>query len=92
MFFRYLRMIPGRFDHLLSLVKEQIEKKDTCFRKSIPAAASLQITLRCLASGETQQSLSYSYHVGRSTVSNINSETHNAIYESLKDPYLETLS
>ena len=86
LFFRYIRMTPERFDHLLSLVKEQIEKKDTCFRKSIPAAARLVITLRYLASGETQ-SLSYSYRVGRSTISNIVSETCIAIYEYLKDPY-----
>ena len=26
-------MTPQRFDHLLSLVKEQIERKDTRFRK-----------------------------------------------------------
>ena len=89
LFFRNIRITPERFDHLLSLVKEQIEKKDTCFRKSIPAAARLVITLRYLASGETQ-SLSYSYHVGRSIFSNIVSETCIAIYEFLKDPYLKS--
>ena len=79
-------MTPERFDHLLSLVKEQIEKKDNRFRKSIPVVARLTITLRYLASGETQQSLSYSYRAGRSTICNIVSETCIAIYESLKDP------
>ena len=81
-------MTPERFDHLLIFVKEQIEKKDTHFRKSIPAAARLAITLTCLASGETQQSLSYGYRVRRSTVSKIVSKTCIAIYESLKDPNL----
>ena len=85
-------MTHEKFDHLLSLVKEQIEKKDTRFRKSIPAAARLAITLRYLASGETQQSLSYNYCVGRSTVSNIVSETCIAIYEFLKNPYLKSPS
>ena len=90
LFFRNIRITPERFDHLLSLVKEQIEKKDTRFRKSIPAAACLAIALRYLSpSGETQQSLSYSY-IGRSTVSNILSETCIAVYESLKNPYLKS--
>ena len=40
----------------------------------------------------TYQSHSYSYRVGRSTVSNIVSEICIAIYESLKDPYLKSPS
>ena len=55
LFFHYIRMTHERFDHILSVVKEQIEKKDTCFRKSIPPTTRLAITLRYLASGETQQ-------------------------------------
>ena len=54
LFSRYFRMSPERFDHLLTLVREQIEKKDTAFRKSFPAAGPLAITLRYLASGEAQ--------------------------------------
>ena len=90
--FRYIHMTPERFDHLLDLAKEQIEKKDTRSRKSISAAARLAITLRYLASGETQQSLSYRYRVGRSIVSNIVCETCIAIYKSFKDPYLKSPS
>ena len=54
MFFRYFRMSPERFDHLLILVREQIEKKDTAFRKSFPEADWLAITLSYLESGEMQ--------------------------------------
>ena len=57
LFFHYIRMTPERFDHFLSLKREQIEKKDTRFCKSVPAAERLAITLRYLAPGETQQSL-----------------------------------
>ena len=89
LFFRYFRMSPERFDHLLTLVWEQIEKKDTAFRKSFLAAGRLAITLRYLVSGETQQSLSYSYRVGRSTVSTVIAETCKAIYTALKDRYLK---
>ena len=54
--FRYFHMCPARFDHLLTLVREQMEKKDTVFRKSFPAVGWLAITLHYLAYGETQQS------------------------------------
>ena len=92
LFFRYFRNSPERFDHLLTLVREQIEKKDTAFRKSSPAAGRLAITSHYLASGETQQSLSYSYRIGRSIVSIVFTETCKAIYTALKDRYLKSLS
>ena len=88
-FFRYLRMTPDRFGHLLSLVRPKIEKQNTNFRKSIPAESRLALTLRFLASGESQQSLSYSFRIGRTTVSKIVSETCVAISDSLKDMYLK---
>ena len=68
----------------------KIKRRDTVFRKAIHAEARLAITLRYLASGESQQSLSYAYRVGRTTVCQIVSDTCDAIYESLKDPYLKT--
>ena len=74
LFFRYFRMSPDRFDCLLTLVREQIEKKNTAFRESFLAAGWLAIIFRYLASGETPQSLSYSYHIGRSTLSTIIAE------------------
>ena len=48
-------MTPQRFDHLLTLVGPRIRKNDTNFRKGIPPAKRLDITLRFLASGESQQ-------------------------------------
>ena len=53
LFFHYFRLSPERFDHLVTLVREQIEKKDATFRKSFPAAGRLATTLRYLGSGET---------------------------------------
>ena len=90
LFFHYFRMNPKKIDHLLTLVREQIEKKDTAFRKLFLAARQLAITLRYLASGETQQSLSYSYHIGRRTVSAVIAETYKAIYTTFKDRYLKS--
>ena len=92
LFLRYFHMSPERFDHLLTLVREQIEKKDTAFRKSFSAAGGLVKTLHYLVSGETQQSLLYSYRIGRSTVSTAIAETCKAIYTALKDRYLKSPS
>ena len=89
-FYRHLRMSPERFGHLLGLIKNQIKKTVPRFRKPISAEERLLITLRFLASGESQQSLSLDFLMGRSTVSKIVSETCEAIYFSLKDPYLKS--
>ena len=80
-------MSPKRFDHLLELVKPITEKKDTNLRKSMSVEERLAITL---ATGDSQQSLSFSYRLGKATMSKIISETCKAIYTVLKDPYFDT--
>ena len=65
-YFRFFRMSPQRFDHLLTLVGPRIRKNDTNFKEAIPPAERLAITLRFLASGESQQSLAFLFRVGRS--------------------------
>ena len=82
-------MSPDRFEHLLTLVGPKITKKTTRFRKPISASERLALTLRYLATGESQQSLSFSYRIGKSTVSSIVSETSLAIFNALKDPYMK---
>ena len=47
------------FDHLLNLVGPRIKKNDTIFSKAIPPVECLPITLRYLASGESQQMLAF---------------------------------
>ena len=46
------------------------------------------ITIRFLSSGDVQQSLCYSFRLGKSTISGIISETWAAIYDQLKQDYL----
>ena len=92
LFFRYHRMTPSRFEHLLSLIETQITKMETKFRKPISARERLSITLRFLATGESQQSLSFSYRIGRTTVSNIVAETCNAIFKALETDYVRAPS
>ena len=85
-------MSPERFDHLLSLVDPIISKKDTNFRKAISAGERLAVTLRFLASGESQQSLSFAYRIGRATLSKILKETCGAIFSVLSETYLRSPS
>ena len=47
-----------------------------------------QFAPRFLASGEDQQSLSFSFRIAKSTIRQIIKETTEAIYSSLKDEYL----
>ena len=76
-------MSPGRFEHLLSLVGSSIKKTDTNFRKAIEPVQRLALTLRFLASGDSQQSLTFSFRISASTVSRIINETSAAIWEKL---------
>ena len=74
---------------MLSLVQDKIYKRrNTRFLESIPAAERLAVTLRFLATGDAQQSLSYSFRIGKITLSRIISETCTDILESLKDQYI----
>ena len=85
---RYFRMSPNRFQHLLGLVSPLISKKDTNMQKVITTEERLALTLRFLATGDSQQSLSFSFRIGKATVSRIMAETCDTIYEVLKDAYL----
>ena len=84
-FYRYIRMTPERFAHLNSLVRDKIVRQNTSSREAISPEERLVVTLRFLASGDSQQSLSYSFRIGRITVSRIVSETSQAIFQSLHE-------
>ena len=84
-------MSPGRFDSLLQLVGPLIVKQ-TKLREPISAEERLSVTLCYLASTDSQMSSSFSYRIGRSTLSSILKETSYAIYEALAPDYLHPLS
>lgn len=77
-------MNPERFDHLLSLFHNSIKRTKIQIYKVITAGACLAITLRFLVSGEAQQSLSYSFCKGKSTVRKIISEMCEDIYKAFQ--------
>ena len=75
-------MTPERFEHLLGLVGGLLQKQNTNFKKSISPAEHLTLTLRYLATGDSQQTIyiSYVFRIGKATVSKIVPKTCNAIY------------
>ena len=87
-FYRYLRMSPDRLEHLLSLIGSSLTKKYCPSRESICPSQRLTITIRYLATGESQQTQSFYFRVGRASVCNIIEETCCAIWEVLKRIFL----
>ena len=49
--YRYVRILKERFDHLLSIIRHKITKKETHMREAITAEERLVITLRYLSAG-----------------------------------------
>ena len=74
--------------HHLSLVAPLINKQDTNFRKSLSQTQRLIITVRFLASGDSQITLTYLFRMGKKRVSRIIRETCKALYEVLVIKYL----
>uniref|UniRef100_G3MSI3 DDE Tnp4 domain-containing protein n=1 Tax=Amblyomma maculatum TaxID=34609 RepID=G3MSI3_AMBMU len=84
LFYNFVRMSPQQFDFLESLVKPLIQVQETPLRESLSSAERLAITLRFLASGNSYQSLAYSFRVGKSTISQLVPEVCIAIWKVLK--------
>ena len=80
-------MSPESFDVLLRHVEPHISKENTRFRESVPASTKLAVTLRYLTSGESQQSSSWSFRLGRTAVSKIVRETCEATWKVLSPIY-----
>ena len=73
-FFQYFRMTPGRLEELLCLVGPYLVKNSTT-REPISPAERLAVTLRFLATGDSQKSISFSFRLGHATVKKIVEET-----------------
>lgn len=85
-FFRFLRMTRDSFDQLVKLITPFLQKHSR--REFISVSERLVITLRYLASGDMQVSLSYMFRVGRSTITMIIRETCDALYKVLQPEFL----
>ena len=76
-------MSPERFDHLLRLVRDRIKRKFH-IREPISAEERLAITLRYLATGDSQTSIGFLFKAGRSTVNGIIDEVCDVLWEELE--------
>ena len=74
-YFKYMRMKPNRKEYLLSSGAPLVTKLLINYRKPIPLQQRLSLTLRHLATGESQISLSLQYRIERQTISKIILET-----------------
>ena len=74
-FFHFVRMTPQRFERLLSLVGPQLQRTTAKMREPISPAERLVLTLRFLVSGDSQESLCFSFRISRAAISTILSET-----------------
>ena len=81
-------MSTERFGHLLSLVGPTVTRQTTNFREPISAGERLAITLRYLVTGDSMQTISFSYRVGHSTVCGIIDSTCDALWTVLCREYL----
>eukprot|EP00794_Sanderia_malayensis_P002307 gene2307-2657_t len=73
-FYRYLRMSTKRLEHLLTL-GPLLAKKKCRSRETISPPERLLVTLRYLATGDSQQSHSFNFRVGKATVCHIIRDT-----------------
>ena len=81
-------MSPESFKYLLNVVGILITKKDTPFPKAISPAELLYVMLYYLNYGGSQQSLSFSFQVPKSTISNTINKTCSTVWDCLKEQYL----
>lgn len=91
---RYLRMSKEKFDVLASLVRCYLSKRsyNSFVRAEISVEERLAITLRYLATENSQISLSFSFRVAKSTVSRIIKETCEALWHALHPVYVKAPS
>ena len=86
--YRYMRMPLESFKYLPNVVGLIISKENTRFRKAIPYAKRLCLTLHYLAHSSSQQSLSFSFRIAKSTICSIINEKCKATWDCLNEQYV----
>ncbi|RVE44383.1 hypothetical protein evm_010953 [Chilo suppressalis] len=89
-FYTYFRMSRSSFEELYNILKPKIEKLDTNWRRAIGPRERLAICLRFLATGDSYQTIAFSFRVGRSTVGSIVKNVCTEIWNSLQPIYMPT--
>ncbi|XP_014242917.1 protein ALP1-like [Cimex lectularius] len=87
-FFSYFRMSRQSFEELHEVLRPRIERITTNWRRPIETRERLAVTLRYLATGDSHQTIAFSFRLGRSTVSKIVREVCREIWNALQPIYL----
>ena len=77
---RFIRMTSEKFQHQLQFVGPYISKGNCWLTESISPPQQLCLCMRYLATGDSQSTQSFSFRVGRATVSKIIKETSEGIW------------
>ncbi|CAH1958229.1 unnamed protein product [Acanthoscelides obtectus] len=89
-FFEYFRMTENSFNLLLNKLEVDIAKQDTRWRKATTPRERLAVCLRYSVTGDAFNTISFSYHIGHSTVQKIGRETCKIIAKNLMTELLPT--
>ena len=73
-FFKQFRMLPSKFEELLSYVGHKIQKSES-IREPIGAAETLCVTLQFLVTGDAQTTIASSYQISPTSIGRIIKET-----------------
>lgn len=84
-FRNFFRMTNTDFETLLTLIGPTISKKDTKFRRAIPATERLAVTLRFFATGDSYHSLSYTFKISKQIISTCVPKVCEALLCALQD-------
>ena len=82
-------MSPERFNHLADLLRPLITKEVRC-QIPISVEERLAVTLRYLATGNSQRDLAFSFKLGRSTINQLQRCVHlcGLFYQNMSVPLL----
>ena len=87
-FYGYFHISPATFDNLLSRLGPSITKQSMRLRKPISAGERLAVALRYLVTGDSMQTISFSFRLGHSTVCDIIDNTCEAIWETILSEFV----
>ena len=87
----FLRFDNDLFTELLQRVTHRIQRKDTRYRRALPAGLKLAVTLRYMASGNTYTDLQFQFRVPHNTISMIIPEVCEALIAELQDEVMPRL-
>jgi hypothetical protein len=85
LFENFCRLSAQDFELLLQKIGPHITKKDTKWRKAVPAKERFALTLRFLATGDSFRSLRYLFKVSPQLISTIIPEVCRALVDVLKE-------